>query len=509
MNHSMTASRETKYSGYTDLCQLQHSPMEGVMNIDELIINEHLSIRDALVKIDANTKGVVFVVDNNNSLVGILTDGDIRRALLNGKTIDDATALVMNKNFFALPVDAELATINKGLQGSIKIIPLVNQHNQVVDYATHLRNKIISVASPFLNGNELEYVSDCLKTSWISSQGKYVKDFEAVLSKFCQQPFAVAVSNGTVAIHLALAALGIGSGDEVIVPDFTFAATINAVIYTGATPVIAEVERDTWTISPNSINRLITKNTKAIIPVHIYGHACKMDEILHIAQKHSLYIIEDVAEALGSEYKSKPLGCFGDAATFSFFGNKTITTGEGGMVLFKDADIAHKAQLLRDHGMSKDRRYWHELVGFNYRMTNIQAAIGVAQMEQVNKFVNKKIELAARYNAAFAKLPHIMLPPNMGWGKNSYWLYTLKLQSSNMRDEMINKLKKNNIESRPCFYPLHIMPPYCDFRRDESLQNSIEIAECGISLPSSVSLSEHDQEVVIDIFTQLLLNLTN
>ena len=232
------------------------------------------------------------------------------------------------------------------------------------------RSHVLPVMEPSLNGNELQYVIDCIKTGWISSQGLYVKRFEAEFASYLGVPEAVSCANGTVALHLALAALGIGAGDEVIVPDLTFAASINAVLHSGATPVLVDVRRDTWTIDTDSLQSLMTPRTRAIMPVHLYGRASHMDELRAIAKAHGVLLIEDAAEALGASYRGAMLGSLGDAGTFSFFGNKLITTGEGGMVVYRDAKAAARARILRDHGMDPKRRYWHLEVGYNYRLTN-------------------------------------------------------------------------------------------------------------------------------------------
>ncbi|MBK6776482.1 MAG: DegT/DnrJ/EryC1/StrS family aminotransferase [Flavobacteriales bacterium] len=229
-----------------------------------------------------------------------------------------------------------------------------------------------------------------------------------------------------------------------------------------ATPVIADVHPDTWTLDPAEVERLITPRTKAIMPVHLYGHPCHMDELMAIARKHKLFVVEDCAEALGALYKGKPVGSFGDAATFSFFGNKTITTGEGGMTLFRDPAVAERAIVLRDHGMDKQKRYWHQMVGYNYRMTNVQAAIGVAQLERLDEFVQAKRNLAAVYNAGLSGINGVTLPPEEEWAFNGFWLYSCILGESfgMQRDELMEKMMRNGVETRPLFYPLHEMPPY-------------------------------------------------
>ncbi len=328
--------------------------------------------------LDFTAMGIVFVTNKNGQLGGVLTDGDIRRALLKNLSLKDTVNEIMNKDFVSLPVDTDNSTILEHINDRVKIIPLVDAEMLLVDYASIHKIRRIPIASPLLTGNELAYVTDCIKTNWISSQGKYVREFEALFSQYHDNMASLAVSNGTVALHLALVALGIAKGDEVIVANLTFAASVNAILYTGAIPVLADVDPVTWNIDVNKVKDLITPRTKAIMPVHLYGHPCDMDEIMQIAKEHKLSVIEDCAQGLGSLYKDKPVGIFGDAATFSFYGNKTVTTGEGGMILFRNKQVAERAATLRDHGMQKTRRYWHAEIGYNYRLTNLQAAIGAS-----------------------------------------------------------------------------------------------------------------------------------
>jgi perosamine synthetase len=489
---------------------MSHSP-----EIQELLITADSAVKDALKIIDANAQGTCFVVDAAGKLIGVITDGDIRRSLINGKDLNSKVSEVMQTKFTSLPVNTPVDQIQAKISERIRHIPLVDENNIPVDYASFSRAHRIPVMTPLLSGNELKYVTECITTGWISSQGAYVKKFEQQFAEYSDMKFGVAVSNGTVAIHLALAALGIGEGDEVIVPDLTFAASINGVIYTGATPVIADIDPETWTLSPAAVEALITPRTKAIMPVHIYGHPCHMDELMAIAKKHNLLVVEDCAEALGALYKGKHVGTFGDAATFSFFGNKTITTGEGGMVLFKDEAVYNKAMVLRDHGMSKQKRYWHDFVGFNYRMTNIQAAIGVAQLERLDEFVEAKRKMAAVFNAGLSKHKAITLPPEKEWALNGYWLYTCIIDPKGgvTRDEMIEKLMKNGVETRPVFYPLHEMPPYLKYVLDgQRFPVTDHISRNGISLPSSVTITAEEQASILyainAIFNTRKLNVT-
>ncbi|WP_279306060.1 aminotransferase class I/II-fold pyridoxal phosphate-dependent enzyme, partial [Leptospira ellisii] len=456
------------------------------------------TLKEALASLDRVALGIVFVVDQNRKLLGALSDGDVRRSLLNGAVLSDPVVTVMNRNFFSLPVGTDNEKILSSFSEQIRIIPLIDADGCIVDFATNKKVRQIPVAAPQLDGNELAYVTECIRTSWISSQGKYVREFENIFKEKMKVAGALAVSNGTVALHLALAALGIREGDEVIVPNFTFAASVNAILYAGAVPVLADIDPKTWNLSAETIRPLLTERTKAIMPVHLYGHPCDMDPILKLAREKDLFVVEDCAEALGSKYKGNEVGSLGDAATFSFFGNKTITTGEGGMVLFRNPEFAERAAILRDHGMSKEKRYWHIEVGFNYRMTNLQAALGVAQMERLDYFVSRKRSIAEYYNSIMKDMIGITLPPEEVWAWNSYWLYTFLLPEGNeRRNTLTDRMNLDGIETRPVFYPIHIMPPYRNYiRRDLSVSESI--SGRGFSLPSSVNLTEEDMYRVGD-----------
>lgn len=348
----------------------------------------------------------------------------------------------------------------------------------------------IPVSEPVLEGNEQVYLMDALTSTWISSVGKYITDLEQLFSKYCGTACGVAVSNGTVALHLALVALGIGPGDEVIVPDFTFAATINAVLYTGATPVIVDVEPDSWCISPEEIEKAITPKTKAIIPVHIYGQPCDMDRICGIAQKYELKVVEDCAEAHGAEFNGKKVGSFGDIGCFSFYGNKIITTGEGGMCVTDDKDLEDKMRVLRDHGMRKTRRFYHEVVGYNYRMTNLQAAIGVAQIEKIEEMLAWRSRLEDAYQEKLAPVKTVGLQRrDLPGRKKVTWMVSV-LVDRLYRDKCMERLKENGFETRPFFYPLSDMDMYKEYVF--SNKNSREIAVKGINLPTVKRMTARD-----------------
>ena len=323
---------------------------------------------------------------------------------------------------------------------------------------------MIPVAEPFLGKEELNNVIDAVKSGWISSRGNYIPRFESEFAAYCGTRYGVATANGTVALHLSLAALEIGEGDEVIVPTLTFIATANAVRYTGAKPVFVDAHPNYWCLDPERIEAAITARTKAIIPVHLYGHPCDMNKIMTIAEKHKLLIIEDAAEAHGAEYQNKKVGSFGTVGCFSFFGNKIITTGEGGMCLTDNKELANKMSLLRDHGMNPNKKYWHDVTGFNYRMTNIQAAIGTAQFQKIDEFLSKKRQIVSWYAENLKNVQGISLQPQLDWAKCVCWMYSVLIEDDfgMSRDSVIEYMAKEGIETRPLFYPLTTMPPYKD-----------------------------------------------
>ncbi|MEP1181847.1 DegT/DnrJ/EryC1/StrS family aminotransferase [Ekhidna sp.] len=348
---------------------------------------------------------------------------------------------------------------------------------------------------PDLSGNEKTYLIDAIDSGWISSKGKYVDQFEKEFAAFHEVDYALAVSNGTVALHLGLVSLGIGKGDEVIVPNLTFASSVNAIIHAGATPVLAEVDAETYNIDCNKLDQYISSKTKAIMPVHLYGNPCDMDEICTIANKHGLLIIEDNAEGLGSTYKKKIAGSFGDVSTFSFYGNKTITTGEGGAILFKNQKTFEYAKVLRDHGMSPDRRYWHEHIGFNYRLTNMQAAIGCAQLEHIQDILQKKSSIVKRYVDGLAPIGSIKFQKTEAGSLSSNWLFTPLFKNVSTND-LSQYLHKHGVETRPAFYPISTMPVYSDFKKG-GYDVSESVSKSGLSLPSFPTLKNSEVDLII------------
>ncbi len=345
----------------------------------------------------------------------------------------------------------------------------------------------IPVYQPCLSGNEKKYVNECLDSTWISSKGKFVSAFEEQFAQYVGAKYATAVCNGTTALHLALVALGIGQGDEVIVPTLTYIASVNAITYTGAIPIFVDSFSDTWQMNPEEVSRCITTRTKAILAVHLYGHPCELSVIRAIANKHRLFLIEDCAEAIGSRYKERHVGTFGDIATFSFYGNKTITTGEGGMVITNDRTLFERVVHLKGQGLAKYREYWHDIIGFNYRMTNICAAIGLAQLERITDILSRKREIAEFY-IKHLENSDFRVHQEIGDVYHSYWMVSVLVREAKYRDPLRDRLLEVGIETRPVFYPIHTMPMYSSqYQRHRVAE---DIGWRGINLPSYPDLTE-------------------
>jgi perosamine synthetase len=360
----------------------------------------------------------------------------------------------------------------------------------------------IPISKPFIGPREKELVIDALDSGWVSSIGRYIDEFEAKFAHYCGTEYALAVSNGTTGLHLALATLGLQPGDEVIVPDLTFVATANAVAYTGATPVLADVDADTLCLDVASVKALITPRSKAIIPVHLYGHPADMDALTDLADAHGLAIIEDAAEAHGAEYKGRRVGSFGKCAVFSFYGNKVITTGEGGMLTTNDRAFHQRAKRLRDHAMSPEKRYFHEERGYNYRITNLQAALGVAQLERIDEFLGRRTEIMSWYNSAIATTDGVRLNRVKNWAKSAFWMVCLEVDwfDEARRDAFMQALRARGIDSRPYFCTMSSMPMY----RQAPLPVASRKAQTGLNLPSYFELTKSEVQRIGSDVNELL-----
>lgn len=360
------------------------------------------------------------------------------------------------------------------------------------------------IYQPYLTGNEALYVNDALKSTWISSKGPYIKDFEEAFAQYLNIKHATTVSNGTVALHLALTALGVQEGDEVIVPTFTYVASVNTIKQTGATPIFIDSELDSLQMNIDEVLKKITSKTKAVMAVHLYGMPVDIVKLQKICKEKKLFLIEDCAESLGTTVNNQHLGTFGDIATFSFFGNKTVTTGEGGMVVCNDDDLMQRAYRLKNQGLSTEREYWHDVLAFNYRMTNITAAIGVAQMEKIENILLMKNKIADQYAHHLADLPLRVLQPSTYLAsiysiRSSYWLCTLVFEDANDTKPIRQRLKDAGIETRPAFPPVHTMPHH---KTNEHFPIAEKIAVSAINIPSYPELTEQDIKRICHIISQ-------
>lgn len=366
--------------------------------------------------------------------------------------------------------------------------------------------KRISIAVPVFRGNEKKYLNECIDTGWVSANGHFIQDFQEQFAAFCGSKYALACSNGTVTLHLIVKALGIGPGDEVIMPTLTYVATANAVAECGATPVFVDSDPDTWNVSPEAVEHAITPRTKAIIPVHLYGLSCDMTALMDISRRYCLPIIEDAAEAHGALWEGKRVGSMGKAGSFSFFGNKIITSGEGGMIVTDDEELYHHLMLLRTQGIDPSRRYWHVMRAYNYRMTNMQAAVGLAQLEDVEWHMKERRRVADTYNRLFhEKLDGYVTVQKVEKPENHvYWMNSIILTDKVKidRDTVMAEMEERNIEMRPLFYPMHIMPPY----RDTSLSCPVaeKLSSRGINLPSHALLDEEAIGYIVDSLQEII-----
>ncbi len=353
---------------------------------------------------------------------------------------------------------------------------------------------MIPVNEPLIGERELQYVTECLKTGWISSDGRFIEEFEEKWSAYCGMKYGIAVSNGTTALQVAVGCLDLKPGDEVIMPTFTIISCALAVIYNGGKPVLVDSDPRTWTTDVSQIEAKITEKTMAIMPVHIYGHPCDMDPIIELARKYNLVIIEDAAEAHGAEYKGQRCGSFGNISCFSFYANKIITTGEGGMVLTNNKEYAEKAKSLRNLCFRKERRFYHTKSGYNFRLTNIQAAIGLAQLERIDELVEKKRWIGHTYNEMLRDISGLILPVEESWAKNVYWMYGIVLDETTGFDaeEFAKRLKEKGVDTRPFFIGMHEQPVFHKMRlfRNEHYPVAERIARQGLYLPSGLTLTE-------------------
>lgn len=365
---------------------------------------------------------------------------------------------------------------------------------------------MIPVNEPLIAPNAVAYVTDCLKTGWISSAGTYIDRFETTFAQYLDVKHATTTTNGTTALHLAMATLNIGKGDEILIPDLTIASCGLAALYTGATPVFVDVDPTTGNINPELLEASITKRTKAIMVVHLYGHPADMDPIMAIAKKHKLYVIEDAAEAHGALYKGKKVGGIGDIGCFSFYGNKIVTTGEGGMIVTNNTTYYERAKLLKDLAHSPGRRFFHKEMGFNFRMTNMQAALGLAQLEQIDSYIHIKLRMKEQYSEQLKNISSLVLPSQEPWAKSVYWMYAVLVSNDSPfdRDTLRLKLKEQGVDTRDFFIPLHRQPVFSTTKKNVAFPVSDDLSLRGFYLPSGLAITDAQISCVTQTLTRLL-----
>ncbi|MBI1813301.1 DegT/DnrJ/EryC1/StrS family aminotransferase [Candidatus Peregrinibacteria bacterium] len=356
----------------------------------------------------------------------------------------------------------------------------------------------IPVNEPVITAAAKTYVNEALETGWISSSGPFIGKFEEEFAKFLGVKHAMTASSGTTALHLALLALGIKEGDDVIVPAFTMIASVDAILYTGASPLFVDAEPETFNIDVTKIEAQITQRTKAIMPVHLYGHSADMDPILALAKKHKIAVVEDAAEAHGALYKRRKCGAMGTINCFSFYGNKIVTTGEGGMVVTDDDALAKRVRTLKDLAHAPGRRFWHEEVGYNYRMTNLQAACGLGQLEHVHDFLETKEWMAQAYAKGLGGIRGLRLPITKAYAENVHWMYAVVVEDgcTLSRDELCKRLAEHGIDSRPFFFSAPSMPFLSHFAQGESFPVAEDLSRRGFYLPSGLALTQDQLDAV-------------
>jgi perosamine synthetase len=357
---------------------------------------------------------------------------------------------------------------------------------------------MIPISSPYINNKAKKYVLKCLNTNWISSQGEYIVKFEKSLAKYHNAKYCIVTSSCTSAIHLAIKSLNIGKGDEIICPDLTFIAPANMIVLAGAKLKLVDIDPETFAIDHQKIEKNISKKTKAILVVHQMGHAADMDPILKIAKKYNLKVIEDNAESIGGKYKGRMLGTIGDVSTLSFFANKIITTGEGGAIITNSKKIADKCYILRDHGMSKTKKYYHIDLGYNYRMTNMQAAIGCSQIEILNKILKIKNIQLLTYRKYLKKIKEVKLRSYKDWSTPIHWLTTITINKKDLRDKLKKFLYKSGIDARQMINPVHQAKHFSKLFNKKSYKNSINVSKNTIHLPSSTNLKKSEIKFICE-----------
>jgi perosamine synthetase len=468
------------------------------------IIIEEASVAIAMKAIDEYGLGICFIVDNDQRLVAVATDGDIRRYLLSEE--GDKSASVMNcanPNFTSAPDTATPAELNS-LTKNFRCVPIIDDGGRLVRAYSDSLISVVPIYRPLLGELEMEYVMRCVQSGWISSRSPFVEDFESLFSDYIGSETAIATSSGTSALELALKGIGLGPGDEVLVPNITFAATANAVLNVGATPVLVDVDATTGMLDFQGVDHYVSKSASAMIFVHLYGNTIDMGELTNWCNTHDLLLIEDCAEALGTFWGGRHVGLFGDASAFSFFGNKTITTGEGGMAIFCRKDDHVKAKSIYSHGFSALDRSNHDYVGSNYRMTGLQASLGLAQLERLDYILAEKQRIVEVYKDLLQG-SGFHFPSEPEGGVNSHWLLSLGMPDATSVSvgSLVKELQKNGIEARREFRPLSSMKPFIEYSTGE-YGNSNHRYERWLNVPCFPGLLDSEIRQVVDALVRFV-----
>lgn len=455
----------------------------------------------AIEKCLDNGLGACLLVDDDDRVIGRITLDDLRRAVRDGCMLTG-----VRLDHYAR-VDPGKARQNVGTARSVLgddavLEPVLDADGRLISVAIDHSRRFVQVAKPHLSHREFRAMIDAFLSTWISSKGPHVPEFEQRFADYTRMRNAIAVGNGTAALHLALLALGISEGDEVVVPDLTFAATINAVLYCGATPVIADIDATSWTLTVEQVARVMTPRTKAIVPVHLYGRPAEIGPLAAFARERGCFIVEDCAEALGARYAGSLVGTFGDVSCFSFYANKIVTTGEGGICLTNSQPTAQLMMGLRNHGVTSGSDYWHELVGYNYRMTNPQAAIGTVQIGQIDRVLQRNRRLEQSYRERLAGIPGVVFPPLLPpLYEPVTWLVCVQVPAS-ARTRLIECARRAEIEIRPFFHPLSELPIYERYARP--CHNSLALSRTGVNLPTSDAVDDNVIEKIRSVFLEVL-----
>jgi len=479
--------------------------------IASLSLHKDSAIKDAMECIDKSGKGIVLIVDKNRKLCGILTDGDIRRALLTGNNFKTPVKTIMITNPIKMPEGTPVPKLLEiMLTKGINHIPVVNKDNIPVDMALLSELKNIPLSSPDITHKEIELLNKVLSTPYLSI-GPQIIEFEKKIANYIGTKYAVAVNSGTSALHLCIKSLGIKDNDEVITTPFSFIASANCILFERAKPIFVDIDKNTLCIDADKIEEKITSKTKAILPVHVFGHPCEMDEIIKIAKKHNLAVIEDACEAIGSEYKRKKVGSFGNIGVFAFYPNKQITTAEGGMIVTDDENIAKLCRSMRNQGKDEHNTWLsHKRLGYNYRMSELSASLGVVQMDRIDEILEKRQKVADIYNKKLNKIDGLKIPYIAQHVKMSWFVYVVILDEKKFsrkdRDNIMQELKEKGIACSNYFPPIHLEPFYAEmfgYKRGVFPVTEM-ISGLTIALPFYNNLQENEISFIVETLKEIV-----